>query len=732
MKINRTAEFELAYRFVTETNQNIFLTGKAGTGKTTFLKYLRENSVKKMVVAAPTGVAAVNANGVTLHSLFQLPLGIILPSTDAFQLSKDIFKNHPLLSRIHYSKEKFDLLNNLELLVVDEASMLASYIVDAIDIILRYVKRNPVKSFGGVQVLFIGDLNQLPPVVKNAEWEILSEYYSSIFFFDSIVLRENVPVIIELKNIYRQKDDKFIEILSGIRNNDITEENFNLLNSRLVRNFIPKDGEGFISLTTHNNQADKINRRKIENLSSREYIFNAEIIGEFPENMLPAENELILKRSAQVMFLKNDTEGRQYFNGKIGIITELGWESIKVFCKDDQQEIVVKKSEWKNIRYKIDPETREIKEEVLGSFIQYPLRLAWAITIHKSQGLTFEKVIINAERAFAAGQVYVALSRCTSLEGLVLSSPVLRSSFFSHKELNEWHIRNKATDIHQRFIEARQSFILRELENIFTWEKWYYNLKALNEFLEENQSNAPPESRHWLTELMQKQKKLYETSEKFKETIFRLSQGNSDAERNDQLQKRIKDAAYYFYNEIAVWRKSFNNHQLKVPTKKLARKADKLMNEIIVILSEVLSNVRYCQNGFLLKEYLKNKSASKLPPSSGTGEVIKSTYSKDKSMKPDTVKETVKLLNEGKSMEQIAMERNFVISTIEGHIARAIKEGLVSIDEIMSITEARKIAEYFPQNLEDVRLSYLKEIAPPEISYGKLRMVQAWLESKTG
>ncbi|HQJ46896.1 MAG TPA: AAA family ATPase, partial [Ignavibacteriaceae bacterium] len=277
MKIDRTEEFDLAYRFITETNQNIFLTGRAGTGKTTFLKYLRKNSIKKMLVAAPTGVAAVNAQGVTLHSLFQLPLGIILPRPETFNLSKDTVKNHPLLSRIHYSKEKLNLLSSMELLIIDEASMLASYIVDAIDIILRYIKRKPEEPFGGVQILFIGDLNQLPPVVKNEEWEILNEYYSSIFFFDSIVLSENVPVLIELKNIYRQRDDSFIGILNGIRNNDISEEKFNLLNSRLIRNFTQEEGEGFITLTTHNYQADEINKIKLKNLSSREYIFNAEI-----------------------------------------------------------------------------------------------------------------------------------------------------------------------------------------------------------------------------------------------------------------------------------------------------------------------------------------------------------------------------------------------------------------------------------------------------------------------
>lgn len=730
MKINRTEEFDFAYRFVTETNQNIFLTGKAGTGKTTFLRYLRENSPKQMVVAAPTGVAAVNAQGVTIHSLFQLPPGLILPYSDSFQLSKDPIKNHPLLSRIHYSNEKLNLLRSIELLVIDEASMLSSYITDAIDIILRYLKRKPEIPFGGIQILFIGDLNQLPPVIKNEEWKILSEYYSSIFFFDSIVLRENVPVIIELKNIYRQKDDKFIEILNGIRDNNITEENLNLLRTRFKRNFYPKDDEGYITLTTHNYQADEINKSKIENLPSRKYIFNAEITGEFPENIFPAEKELMLKQGSQVMFLKNDTEGRQYFNGKIGTITEVDWDCIRVRCKDDNNEIVVKKTEWQNIRYKVDPETRQITEEVLGKFIQYPLRLAWAITIHKSQGLTFDKIIIDAGRAFASGQVYVALSRCTALEGVVLISPININSLASHSEQIEWQAKYRVKNLHQQFTEAREEFILQELQNIFTWEKWYYKLKDLREFLQENQANLPAGAIIWLEKLMTKQRELYETSEKIKEVLLQLRGENTDTENNFQLQKRIKEAAYYFYNEINAWQNLFFNHPVKVQTKKHAKQVDKLLTDINHLLSEIMNNISCCKSGFILTEYLKNKKSFSSGNSLKTFPSIQSSYTMEKATKADTVKETVKLLRQGKNFNQIAVERNLAISTIEGHLARAIKHGLIRIDEVMPVDEAKGIAEYFPENLEDVRLTDIKEIAPPEISYDKLRMVLAWLESK--
>ncbi len=360
MGIKLTREFELAYRFITETSENIFLTGKAGTGKTTFLKFLRQNSLKKSVVAAPTGVAAINAQGVTLHSLFQLPLGIIVPEATSLHYRQGRIKDHPLLSKIRYNKDKLNLLRNMDLLIIDEASMVASYIVDAVDTILRYIRRTPYNPFGGVQVLFIGDLHQLPPVVKSDDWIILQKFYSSVFFFDSLVLRDNLPVIIELKEIFRQKDSRFIDILNGIRNNDISEENFKVLNSRLKRFFMPGRDEEYITLTTHNEQSDEINHQKLKQIKTPGHIYRADIEDEFPENSYPADKYLKLKVGAQVMFLKNDNEGRRYFNGKIGIVTELEDDFIKVKCKDDLNEIKVKKCGWQNIRYKVNPDSREI------------------------------------------------------------------------------------------------------------------------------------------------------------------------------------------------------------------------------------------------------------------------------------------------------------------------------------------------------------------------------------
>ncbi|MDP3260878.1 MAG: AAA family ATPase [Thermodesulfovibrionales bacterium] len=606
MNIKHTEAFDLAYRFVTETNRNIFLTGKAGTGKTTFLKYLRQTSFKKMVVAAPTGVAAINAGGVTLHSLFQLPFAPFIPSKNA---NADAVNSHSLLSQVRYNKEKLNLLRNLELLVIDESSMVASHTVDAIDTILRSIRRRHQQPFGGAQVLFIGDLHQLPPVVKNQEWEFLKNYYPSVFFFDSIVLRENVPVMIELKEIFRQQDNAFIEVLNEIRNNNLTNENFSLLNSRLKRpaSSGTADDEGYITLTTHNYQADEINKRKLQKLSAHSQTYHASIQGDFPENLYPAEPELELKEGAQVMFLKNDVEEKKYFNGKIGVITELDEDMIKVKCKGEQQKIEVKKHEWKNVNYSLNPDTHEITEEELGSFLQYPLRLAWAITIHKSQGLTFDKLIIDAENAFANGQVYVALSRCTSLEGLILTSHVNRKFLGAHQNLKDWQEKNHdEKNLQQKFHESRQKHIQQELQNIFTWKNWFYELRELNDILNEQKENLPSECFSWIAELTEKQKALDEAAVKFKEHMVGLCNQNPVVEENQPLQKRIKDAANYFSAEIMKWKEKFFNHPLSTDTKKTARKIDASLNEINIIVHEILHKINHCKNGFLLNDYLKN------------------------------------------------------------------------------------------------------------------------------
>jgi ATP-dependent exoDNAse (exonuclease V) alpha subunit len=409
MIIEKNEIFDLAFRFVTETSEHIFLTGKAGTGKTTFLKYLKENCAKNIVVAAPTGVAAINAGGVTLHSLFQLPFHPFLPTRH----NKD-----ELLAKIRFNKQQQQLLRKMELLVIDEISMVRCDVMDAIDTILRSVRRNHETAFGGVQVLCIGDLYQLPPVVQNQEWAILQEYYDSPFFFDSLAVKEQMPLLIELNKIYRQKEDSFVRLLNKIRNNDMDADDFEDLHLRFDPGFRPTEDQKYITLSSHNRQADEINQRQINQLLSPAHTYNAEIEDDFPEHLNPVDRALVLKKGAQVMFMKNDAVYKRYFNGKIGVIKSLEDEKIVVEC--DGYDIDVPKETWENSKYTLNRTDGKLEQQTLGTFTQYPLRLAWAITIHKSQGLTFEKVMIDAGSAFSSGQVYVALSRCTSLEGIVL------------------------------------------------------------------------------------------------------------------------------------------------------------------------------------------------------------------------------------------------------------------------------------------------------------------------
>lgn len=631
MQITISPSFELAYRFVTETSQNLFLTGKAGTGKTTFLKYLKERYPGNMVVAAPTGVAAINAGGVTLHSLFQLPFGPFIPETSKNpneEVSQDRADNspvnsHSLLARLRYNKEKLNLLRNMDLLVIDEASMVACHTVDAIDTILRSVKRRRELPFGGTQLLFIGDLYQLPPVVKGQEWNLLRTYYPSPFFFDSLVLRQHIPVMVELKKIYRQQDEAFIKILNGIRNNELERASLDLLNSRLQPS--APDSEGYITLTTHNHQADEINKKKLAQLDGKVLSYEAKVNGDFPPHTYPADEKLELKKGAQVMFLKNDTEEKLYFNGKIGVVTYLDEDEIRVNCEGERHEIHVKKEVWKNMNYSVNEDTREVKEEELGQFEQYPLRLAWAITIHKSQGLTFNKLIVDAENAFANGQVYVALSRCTSLAGLVLTSPVSQKFLGAHQNLKDWQESNHdENNLDSKFAQSRQQHVQHELQGVFSWGNWHYALKDLSEVFVEFNEYLPKDSLHWLPALTNKQRELEDVAAKFRDRVVIMCRENPIVEENKALQQRVKDAANYFSTEISQWQETFIAHPLITDTKKVARKLDKALEDVNFAVHEIMQQINYCKNGFFLSEFLeKAKKVHISPPD------ISSTYAKN-------------------------------------------------------------------------------------------------------
>ena len=544
--------FRLAAGLVNESSRNIFLTGKAGTGKTTFLRYIRENCPKQIAVVAPTGVAAINAGGVTMHSFFQLPFSPFIPNAAGFRKSgEDVTDRNSLLSKLRLTTEKKKALQELELLIIDEISMVRCDMLDAVDTVLRHVRRRHHERFGGVQVLFIGDMFQLPPVIKEQELIFLKEFYSSPYFFDALVIKEELPLYIEFNKIYRQSEERFINVLNQVRNNELDEEGRNILEKRFIPDFRRTKDDGYIILTTHNEKAKGKNEAELNKLSSDTFMYNAEVVGDFPESAFPVEEQLRLKVGSQVMFIKNDTDRiKRYFNGKIGTVTELDDEKILVQCKDEPEEIEVKKEKWENIRYAVDKTNRQLKEEVLGSFTQYPLRLAWAITIHKSQGLTFEKVIIDAGEAFAPGQVYVALSRCTALDGIVLQSHIRPTRMFSDERIVRFSQTNSSKNaIQSELRKSKRGYQLKLLLSLFGYEQIVAAAKELGNYLVENKTSFDEGSLKWINEFESQATKLSATAEKFQIQLQSIFDREEDSDTNKLLNERINAGVSYFTKE---------------------------------------------------------------------------------------------------------------------------------------------------------------------------------------
>ena len=442
-----SAEANYVLQFINQTNRSIFLTGKAGTGKTTLLKEIIKSTHKNCVVVAPTGIAALNAGGVTIHSMFQLPFGGFIPDNSTPQfLENSKFETKATLRR-HFKMSglKKSVIQNMELLIIDEVSMLRSDLMDAIDFMLQSVRRKNF-PFGGVQILFIGDLLQLPPIIRDEEWRILRSYYKGKFFFNSHVIQQNPPLYIELSKIFRQTDEQFISVLNNLRNNQITQSDIQILNQFVQPNFDLKTNKGFITLTTHNVKADAINSQSLLDLKGNTKIYKALIVDDFPDKIYPLEENLELKVGAQVMFIKNDLSfDKNYFNGKMGIIKSLSDEEILVNFPEENKTIEVERYEWQNIRYYVDENTKEISEEVLGTFTHYPIKLAWAITVHKSQGLTFDKAVLDVSQVFVPGQAYVALSRLRSLNGLILLSQLQMNGISNDQDVMDYSL-NKASE----------------------------------------------------------------------------------------------------------------------------------------------------------------------------------------------------------------------------------------------------------------------------------------------
>ena len=600
------SELDLAWQLVERTGVNVFLTGKAGTGKTTFLRRLRERSPKRMVVVAPTGVAAINAGGVTIHSFFQFPLAPYIPG-GAFRAKDEKFR---------FSKEKKNIIRTLDLLVIDEISMVRADLLDQIDAVLR-LHRDRHRPFGGVQLLMIGDLSQLAPVVKESEWALLREYYRTPYFFGSLALQQTQHVTIELSHVYRQTDRTFINILNEVRENRLTPASLARLNERVVLNESEESVDGVIRLTTHNATANRYNEERMDGLKGIRFSFKAKVIGNFPESSYPAEETLVLKEGCQVMFLKNDSQGSRYYNGKLGVITSVDASKICVRGIEDDNIVEVEPEVWTNARYVIDKETKEIREEIEGEFRQYPLRLAWAITIHKSQGLTFDRAVLDVNAAFAAGQVYVALSRCRSLEGLVLTAPLNTASVRTDMVVTDYMNTEleQAQQTANRLDALERDYYHSMLAELFDFRPLEWDFHRMLRLLDE----------HLYKVYSQLLKRYKQADEKFAREITTVSgtfyrqytelvMQSEDYAADTHLAERIHKAATYFVERLETLLKPLlSDTQVDSDNQEIKERIVETLYTLSQTFAQKLHLLsRVTQQGFTVADYLKAKATGLL------------------------------------------------------------------------------------------------------------------------
>lgn len=746
---------ELAARFVNYTSKHIFLTGKAGTGKTTFLRRLIDLTHKKAVIAAPTGIAAINANGVTIHSLFQLPFGAYLPkqpAADGDHYNQQYNTPKSIVRHLNMTAAKRKVLVDMELLIIDEVSMLRADLLDAIDMVLRYIRRNNTASFGGVQVLFIGDLHQLPPVVRSNEWSLLGQFYKSAYFFDAHALCQEPPVYIELEKIYRQADDVFINLLNNLRNNEVSGADVALLEKYYQADFKPSLNEKYITLTTHNNKADTLNKQRIEELSDPAYLYIAKLENEFSEYAYPAEYILELKVGAQVMFIKNDPTGEQrFFNGKIATVIALEPDRITVQTEGNNESIIVEKYKWENIRYTTDKITGEIREELIGTFTQYPLKLAWAITVHKSQGLTFDKAIIDIGNAFAPGQIYVALSRLRSLDGLILTSLISGSgirqdqnvTFFSRNKQDPSMLENRIQQESENFLRSYllQCFDLTPLDN-YVYEHVHSYTKDINK-------SAKQKHVKWAAQLLKELSEVKANANKFLVQIKRLYEDKSEAGLHTLLERTM--AAENYFNPLlsAFSIKIFERMELVKQDKQVVAFLTELL-EMEALFYEQVKKIRKATallgatiNG---KEFTKQDVnallsqaeraaqmetvfampgkldfTEKKPRTAKSGGAKLKAVKKEKEPKADTKELSLILLKEGKTILEIAEERKMVIGTIEGHLAHYVAKQEISGSDIIGARKLDKILDAIKE-LKTLQMNPIREYLGRDYSFGEIKI----------
>lgn len=757
---------ELAAKCINQTSKPVFLTGKAGTGKTTFLRNIIEHTHKNAIIVAPTGIAAINAGGVTIHSQFGIPFGLFVPDS-SYKIENTATKiNTPytMVKHLNMRDQKRKLLQELELLIIDEVSMLRADLLDTIDFVLRSIRRQQHKPFGGVQVLFIGDLMQLPPVVKEDEWNVLRNYYSSIYFFDAQVLRNEKPVYIELDKIYRQSDNTFIDLLNNLRHNKATQANIDLLNTYYKPNFDAASALNIITLTTHNQKADTLNKTALQELKGKSYFFNANIEGEFNEYAYPVESYLELKLGAQIMFIKNDVSGKQqFFNGKIGVVSHLTDKEIEIDFRDGTKPFMLEKYEWKNIKYELNEVTNEIDENTIGTFTQYPIKLAWAITVHKSQGLTFEKAILDINRAFAPGQVYVALSRLKSLDGLVLTSPIQFNAISQDKTLVDYTENKPKTEEVKQLIDKETIFFLKVYvlkAYDFVWLYTCLRNHVASYTMAENKSNKQ-KHQDWAQALLDKFEPLKINADKFSNQLMQIFEARAE-DYLQTVQTRHIAAKNYFYPVLKEMSKSMLVHiellkdekQIKTYLEELLelegllfkhlQQLDKVSTVIDTILNNKEFNKQQLKQTANQNERLElvrqtiaitekaafeervsarstNKKGKKIKKESSTSSDTK----KIKVLKPDTKELSFDLYKKGKMPEEIATERGLGLTTIESHLLHYVSLGLIPVTQFVSKEKFDKIIETSKHIEGENKLTPLKQELGDDYSYSEIKYALA-------
>lgn len=711
--MEQNQELRTAWDFVENTGRSIFLTGKAGTGKTTFLKTIVEKSRKRPIVVAPTGVAAINAGGVTIHSFFQLPFSPYVPGAK-------------VESKFDFGREKRKIIASIDLLIIDEISMVRADLLDAVDAVLRRF-RNHYQPFGGVQLLMIGDLAQLTPVVTAEDERVLKPYYDTPYFFGSRALQQINYVTIQLEHVYRQQDATFIGILNQVRNGHPTEETMMRLNTRCKPAFIPSPEEPYIRLTTHNQLANYYNETELQKLRGRTFQFHAEIKGTFPEYSYPTAETLVLKEGAQVMFIKNDTSGEHlYYNGRIGRVVHVDKQQILVLCEGDAEAIEVEPMEWENARYTLNEKTREIETEVQGTFKQFPLRLAWAITIHKSQGLTFDRAIIDANQSFAPGQVYVALSRCRTLEGLVLATPLEARAIMNDSRVDTY-IAQQETEA-QRSIEQlptlKQEYERFLLLQLFDFHSLLYQqetmVRIFAEFFYHSHSSLKQLHDRALMDLRQQ---VIDVAEKWQRRIQSLSY---EELHKEEFLERVKRSAGYFAKTLDnILAKPL---QLTAQVETNNKQATRRLSTALPDEKQTWMACRYLltkieEQGFTVSHYLKEKQMSVLDALNENTLKNKRKQKAKQEPKPKTWEISYQYYQKGMKPDLIAHERGLTLGTIVGHLARYVETGGVDFNDLVSQEHQQVIENVIQKIGTDNGTTAIKNLCPPDVTYDEIHLI---------